>query len=361
MKRILLCVVLTIIALGLFAQITPYGSARMGYWYENRDEDYLGGDNSRLSMNYGLQTNSRFGVDYKTRYYVAKVELGYTGGDISARHLYVKRDFGCWKLTVGQTEDGTNQLANQAWNNDNGLIGYGVVYGGRNPQIRADFNFGLYLALIKPSVILPEQMPATYSSGVDNLIPKINIGYNFKIGNVYFMPTAVVQTYSFNKDFCDTDVDVNSWLGQLVFDYPGKKIQLKGGFHYGANIGNMGYAAPRINYAEGKPYDSNKAFYADNNTADATTMGGFAALGLRLTDTWNLNLGGGYANTETSSEHPRYPEEDDRMSFYLQLAYKGACGLRIIPEIGMVDDGKGLGGDEQGSLMYFGTQVRFDF
>ena len=343
MKRILFVVVLVVMAVGLFAQITPYGSARIGYWYENRDKDMLGGDDSRLSLNYGLQSNSRFGVNFKHDNLIGKVEYG-TG--VNLRLLYAKQSFGSWSLLIGQDNDGTNQYANQVWGTDNGLIGYGAVDGGRNPQIKMEMDNGFYAALIRPNTSYD---PANQSYAIDALIPKINLGYNMKMDDLKIMPTFMMQMYNYNKDFSanENDASVLSWLFAATAEYNAEPMLVKAHLNYGSNTGNMGYAGP-----------SNLAVWdsAKKETIDTATLGGFLMFGYDVSPTMNINTGVGFA----SSSNDKFEEDDARMAFYIQANMR-LQKLRIVPEIGMINHMDDIDGESEGSMLYFGTQLRFDF
>ncbi|MBP7562191.1 MAG: hypothetical protein KA886_00240, partial [Candidatus Cloacimonetes bacterium] len=125
-KVIFVTLALALAATTAFAQeIKAYGSARLGYWYEMPNEDYAGGE-SDFDLNYGIQSNSRFGVNFKKDDLTAKVEYG-TG--VNLRLLWAKMNMGSFDLLIGQDYDGLNEYAAQVYSADNGLIGYGAVDG----------------------------------------------------------------------------------------------------------------------------------------------------------------------------------------------------------------------------------------
>jgi len=189
MRKILLTVVLVTISLCLFAQaeITPYGSARIGYWYTMTDEDYAQ-DPDRFQMDFGLQSNSRLGVNFKNNDLNANVEFGSEG---NLRFLWARQSFGKWALLVGLAEDGTNQGGRQVFNTDNMLRGYGAVYNGRNTMVRFECDNGLYLALMQPRIT---RDPADNLDAVDALIPRINFGYNWHHNSVRLLPSRCIIT-----------------------------------------------------------------------------------------------------------------------------------------------------------------------
>ena len=344
MKKILLVIVLIVMCMGLFAQIhfAPYGSARAGFFYTMTDEDFnntrFDVESDRLQMDLSLQPNSRFGVNFKNDDgLTANVELGANG---TIRFLWAKQTFENWSLLVGLTEDATNQGARQVAGGDNMLRGWGAVYNGRNPMIRAEWN-NFYLAMIQPHT---NTQPIGATGSVDALIPRINLGYNWTHKTVRLLPTFVLQMYDYNDDF-GHDGSVMAWLGALTFDYNENNFGAKVHVNFGTNIAQMGYVAPSAAWD-----------VVANETQDVTTLGAVLTLGYDFSPTFNLNVGVGYK----SSDSDEWDETDDRMAFYLQGVFK-IQNIRITPEVGMLNYMDDLAGDPRGTVMYFGSQFRFDF
>ena len=345
MKRFLLVLTLVVMSVCVFAQITPYGSARMGYWYDLRDEDMTGRD-SELSMQYFLQSNSRLGVNYKHENFDGRIELG-VGGSFSLRLLYGKQTFGDFSLLVGQDVIlGTDFLANQVYDSDLNLQGWGVAWGGRQPQIRLEMNNGFYAALITPHT---SNGPANHPdhSARNPLFPRINLGYKVDLGNIKLTPAAVFQYY----DYKDTHIyedggSVMSWLGAVTGEFTLDKILLNAQANVGSNIGNMGY-----NVTKAADWDVEKA-----ETLDVLTYGGLLTATFNMDSTTNFTLGFGY----TANSMEDWDNTDDRMALYVQ-ANKRLGRLRLTPEVGMLNEMKNQNDESQGMLMYFGAQLRFDF
>jgi len=356
MKKILLVVVIVIVTMSLFAQaqITPYGSVRAGWWYEITDEDYVPNPD-RMIMDFNLQSNSRFGVNFKSNDLFANAEFGSNG---SIRHLWGKQSFGKWSLLIGQTEDATNQLGTQVYGGDIGLRGYGAVYSGRNPMVRFECDKGFYLALIQPYT---NNDPARANDAIDAIIPRINFGYNWQHKTVRLLPTFVLQMYDYNKDF-GQEGSVMSWLGALTFDYNENKFGTKVHVNYGVNIAEMGYGTGSLRRPVPAQWDIDK-----NETVDTTQLGVVFTAGWDFTPKFNMNLGVGYVQEENDNirtfENDLPTEDtftDSRMAFYLQGVFK-CNNLRITPEFGLIDDMENAAGNKRGTKMYFGTQFRLDF
>ena len=348
MKRFLLVMTLVVMSVCLVAQITPYGSGRVGFWYENRDEDMTGYGESNLGLSYFLQANSRFGVDFKQESFDAKVEFGATP---NLRLLWARQCFGSWSLLVGQQDYVSNQKVNQVWGSNLELVGYGAVDGGRRPQVKFEMTNGFYAALVPTSGILPT------AGAIDILVPQINVGYDLNFDSFKLMPTVVFQTYSYNKHSSpgENDGNVLSLLGAIAAELKLNPFLFKAGANFGSNTGNMGFAGP-TNLAR---WD-----HAKNKTIDTRTLGAFINAQMTVDANMNITLGFGYA----ASSNDDWENDDNRMGAYLQADYR-VLKLRIIPEIGWMNEMDGnhefSHGEfvkvSQGSLMYFGTQLRYDF
>ncbi|MCL2063629.1 MAG: hypothetical protein FWG98_04570 [Candidatus Cloacimonetes bacterium] len=398
MKRLLLVVALVIMSIGLFAQITPYGSARMGFWYENRDKYLNDGENSRLSMNYFLQSNSRLGVNYRHENFDGRIEMG-IGSGFSLRLLYGRQDFGDWSLLVGQDViQGTDFLPNQVGGppGDLALMEYGVAWGGRVPQVRLEMDNGLFAALLIPNTAndpAGNLKDEDIDDAIDYLIPRINLGYKIDLGDIKITPAAVLQYYNYNKDLAAikvtrdawreeeddngnmewkkydltksyfTDQSVLSFIGAVTAEMNIEPITLNAQFNIGSNIGNMGYA---VNQRAGwkqevrEIHDEEERLVdfviEDHELLDVLTFGGILTATYALNPAINITAGGGY----TQSSRDDWDNDDSRMSVYLQAGLRYGR-LRVTPEVGLIDEMKDANDDKRGSMMYFGTQLRFDF
>ncbi len=355
MRKIMLILgLLSMSAYYLFAEadIKPYGSARLGYWYENLNKDMTGYDKTDMDLNYMLQTNSRFGVNFKNDNLTAKVELG-SKDPLNLRLLWAKFKFTGYSVLIGQDNDGTNEYSAQVYGEDLNLIGYGAVDGGRNPMVKMELDNGFYFSLIK---LYTDKDPASVSDTkkMDILFPKLNLGYKIKMDNLYFHPTFVYQSYSYDKDATTViDGSVNSWLVACTAQMNLDPLTIRAHVNYGINTGNMGYKGPS-NKAK---WDSEK-----NETIDTTTMGGFGEIAFKMNDTMTFDSGVGFASSanDTFVDANNKKISDSQMSAYAQMKIK-MSKLQLIPEIGIVDNMKKTDDTKEGSKLYFGTQLRMDF
>ena len=400
MKRFLLIMLLILISMNLFTQDLPftvYGSLRMGFWYEYRNEDHYPAGESHLRMNYFLQPNSRLGINFRHQDFDGKIEVGINANPgvanpIGTRFLYGRQKFGNWSLLAGQDAIlGTDFLPNQAGGptGELALIGYGLAWGGRVPQVRFEMDNGLFAAFILPAIA---NDPIGNQNAVDTMFPRINFGYRANFNGIKITPAAVFQMYDYNSDLAiitaKRDVwnteendykeiektyiyeqSVMSWIGVLTAEMNFNPILVNFQLNYGSNIGNMGYSVANNYRAEMSPPKIIETFeeidgvekvtdfsFTDHELADVTTLGGILTVTFTASETLNLTLGAGY----TSSEMEAWTDPDTKMSAYLQTGLRFGR-LRVTPEIGVINEMKSYDGKERGMLMYFGTQLRYDF
>jgi len=393
MKRLIVAILVLAMCGVLFAQASPfsfYGSVRAGFFYDMKtfaedsvvdpasedpeNPDYIDG---RLMLNDGqyLQGNARFGANYKKDNLTGKIEFGFAN-NAELRLLYGKYDFEGWSLLAGKDYDGTNMLSNQTYNNDLGLNGYGAIDGGRNPQIKFGFfDDAFYFALIKGSYMYwkdPEDLSEGLESVVttdgkgpfDTIIPKINLGYKWEINDdMNLHPTAMLQMFNMNKDFSGYDESIMSFLVGITYDWKindDMKLRVHGNF--GQNTANMGFKETVGVIHNPDPEDEDAL-----EAHDVTSMGGYLTFNMNFTESFGFGIGVGYA--QTSIADAKYQDADgeevdwadDRMAFYLQLPYKTAGNFTITPEFGMHMEMKDSADKDQGSDLYFGAQLRYDF
>ena len=416
MKKLVFSALLVVLCISLFAQITatPYGSARVGYWLENYDEDLSKYEDAYMDARYFLQSNSRFGVNFKDENFDAKIEFGAAP---SLRLLWARQKFGSWSLLVGQEEVVPFLKTNQVWDSDKNTLDYGAVDGGRRMQVKFEMDNGFYLALVDPNVQYGQDEKDYIGPTVhDKMVPMINVGYNWKSEKFSIHPTFVFQTFSFsdiknpekkvkhkyewkvfNPDSLDVyhpilteereveymsqealDTSIVSWMGALTAEYNADPILVRASFNYGTNTGNMGFQGPNpsmmwnwiqkeivvqqadtLNAAETVKVTTNEV-----DIYDTTTLGGWLTVQYTMNPTVNFTAGFGYA--ASSNEMFKDKDKDNKevsdtaMAVFLQSQIK-INRFRLLPEVGLMDKMDSKAGEKEGSLMYFGTQLRLDF
>lgn len=394
MKKILLITILIVVCTALVAEITFYGSARVGFWYDITDEDYniytTGIDQSRTHFDQSLQKDSYFGVDFTHGNLAAKVEFGFDvpANRINIEYIWARRYFRNWALVIGKDDFGSCLLANQAFNSGLGLDGYGALTTGPVAQVRFEVNIQndlFYIAFMETAsraTMLPvwhdrnmvthDPTPGLYPDDINLFMPRIMIGYNIEHPNIRVMPMVMFQAWQFNDDGMETpshDDFKSAWLIALTTEMNFDRVSMRLHGHYGQNLGNLGFTGD-FNRMLGTIYrrhatDEKRTI----NTSHTVCLGGHFTIGYDFTENFNLNAGVGFSTTEINSGfhlNPNDPEDlffsnnDERLAFYLQ-GIKRINNFSLVPEFGMFIENKDVFGREQGSQIYFGTQLRFDF
>ncbi len=345
MKRIsiILTALFILVSALIAAEFQPYGSARIGFWYESEDEDWTSSGESELNLNYFLQSNSRFGAHCRHGDLNGRVEFGGTG---SIRLLYGEYKLSGWSLLIGQANTGVEQKAKQTWGGDKDLIGWGAIDESRKHQVRFKIDNGLYLAFVRPEVIDAEDA----SQDKNIILPKINLGYDGKLSdNINFKGTFGLNHYTYNDNSGPLDYTVMAYIFGLLFDFDLDPLKLTAHFNYGQNTKNYGLSSATSN---GAIYDS-----VNDEIVDVTTMGGFGQLSYKLSGNSLFTSGLGYV----TSDCDLFENSDPAMAVFVQLEQRLHKNVRLAPEIGLLNKMKDSNDTDEGSMLYFGTQLRMDF
>ena len=351
MKKVIV-VILTLLLTGtMFAKVDFYGSARLGYWYQMMDEEMTGGE-SRIDMQFDRNSTSRLGMKFTADKLFSVAEFGFSNS-VYLRLLYAKRDMGNYELLVGQDYTGFN-LANASSQGtslllgyENLMIGYGTVYDGRHPMIKVIMDNGFYGSLESPEKMDPLNLGA---DAIDALIPKINLGYNYKTENFCVSPTFGFNMSQYNSDFNDSENDetVTAFVFATTFKYKMDDLELKSQINYGQNEADYGVISTTSAYAS---WDAEKG-----DVINSSTIGGY----LQASYPFNfakLTAGAGYV----SSSADYLDDPDTGMSAFLQAAFKLHKNVSIIPEVGLIDNMEDGNDVDEGSFTYFGAKFQYDF
>jgi len=333
---------MTIAAIGALSAVTAlpamaadvnfYGSARLATFYNMVTNDV---DNDTTGFDEHLQGNARVGANFKNGDFGGKFEYGASGGNANIRLLYGTWNFGSGKLTVGQDYNRYWQGSEQVHADDNGNIGYGALWDGRQAQIRVDMNNGFYFAAIRPNgnVDNGNQEVAGATAAADNTgnesyLPKLNVGYAGKYSNFSYN-VGVVGQY-FKKTTNEAwKLDGTLIPGGVVFD--GENVTAFMGYltgkaafgatslmftaAYGQNLGDMGFSGHAGQFADEKT----KSFE------------GQLQLSQKLSDTMSVNVGVGYSRDKMDDE------TDDKMLVFANMPIKMAKYVTLVPEVSYYD------------------------
>ncbi len=352
MKKILVAslaiLILVSVSLSGQAHFTPYGSARIGYWYENEDEDWSGLPDGSFNMKYFLQGNSRFGARFKEGDKNGRIEFGGTG---NIRLLWASYNMGSYTILIGQDGTMLTQTGTMGWNSDNNFVGWGAIDNSRRAQMRFDFDNGFAFALVQPQ-LTDIEVPGdhNYSQDKNILLPKVNFGYKGEIADNMTLHGAFgLNTYQYDDNAGNFDETVMSYVAGLLLDMKFDDIGIKLHGNYGQNTGNYGLGSQTYNKAL---WDA-----VNDEMINVITMGGFGELSYKMSSKTLLTMGASY----TMSDSDMFEDTDSAMAAFGQIRYDIGNGFRISPEIGLLDRMENRNGQSQGSLLYFGTQLRMDF
>jgi maltoporin len=358
-----------------------YGNARMATYWVSNDQ----GGAKDQDLQWDLQSNSRFGANVKAENITARVEMGISESNVSARRAYGVWNFGSGTMKVGKDYTPTSQfISGQVFDGDLGLLGIGTNYGSRHGQIAFGFG-GFNIALINPnsgflagmttsvtgsitvatgggSITIPGAVTTSANGDIDEIIPKIEASWgtsydawNFNLmgGVNYYSISDVVSSVDGSTD----DLDVTSYIigGDVGFNFgPG---YVKAALSYGSNIGNANWSIPSL--AGGTSGQGGLAMWdGDDDTNDVDTFQGALVGGMKVSDMLSFEGGFGYRNDNTDGGAER---NTSPWAVYLQSVIALAPGVYIIPEVGYYDYDNDAAGDDQGSLFYLGGKWQINF
>ena len=338
-----------------------YGSARMQTAYVSKDlgsvDDAAGNDDDQ-DVQWDWGGNSRFGAKVKAESVDGLMEIGIRstteGGDqtVNSRRLYGEWKFGAGKFKVGKDYTPVSQfVSGQAFGSnptgslDDGLLGQGAMYGGRQGQLALSFG-GFTVALETPTGSNTIGGVTVPNSDVDEYIPKIEAKWGMSLDMFSFNIMGGYQTYEI--DGPDEDVDSYVIGGDAAVTFG--PAYIKAAISYGQNIGNAGWAGAS-GVLEG---NANNANMKDTDTLQADLIAGF-----KFTDMVTFEAGFGYVDNsyDANGFNDNSPGE-----VYGQAVIALAPGVWVIPEIGYRDNDEiPTTGRDAGSRMYVNAKWQIDF
>jgi hypothetical protein len=337
------------------AEWSFYGSARIHTFWE--DYDYGDrvdgtGEDDDFDLDHNLQGNSRIGANVKvTDNLVGRFEYGSTP---NRRILWGEYDFGGFKLGVGQHYTPLNFFySNQVWDGDFDLLFAGGVYNGRKAMVQGKFG-GFKIALIDP---VTANIFGFDNQDTDVTIPNIQASYKFKVAGLSIDIGGGYQTYDV-VDSNDDDESIDSYIIALGGTYNMGPFYFAANYWMGENVGNLGMVNTKSRLAPAA-YSAGSAVYdpVDEDLLDNDGWGFIVCAAFTLSDM--LRFEAGYAMN--SFDIDEADEEDDTSTYYVQATITFAKGVFIVPEIGKLDYGDDIYGDDEGDLTYYGLKWQINF
>jgi hypothetical protein len=321
-------------------------------------DDAAGHDNdSDVQWDWG--GNSRFGAKVKAENVSGLMEIGIrstaAGGDqtVNSRRLYGEWNFGAGKFKVGKDYTPISQfVSGQAFGDnptgslDNGLLGQGAAYGGRQGQLALSFG-GFTVALITPTGSTTVGTQAAANAEVDEYLPKIEAKWGMSLDTFSFNIMGGYQTYEI--DGPDEDVDSYVIGGDAALTLG--PAYIKAAISYYQNGGNAGWAA-----ASGQWYANNQ------NVKDTNELQACGIVGFKFTDMVTFEAGVGVVDDSYDADNAK---DVTTYEVYGQAVIALAPGVWVIPEIGYRDNDNyatgGSAGKDAGSRMYVNAKWQIDF
>ncbi len=327
-----------------------YGSARVATFYTDTETI-----NSAVvdvkGISETLQSNARIGANVKVSdELIGRFEYGTYEAAANIRLLYGEWNFGAGKFLVGQDYvplylPGSNQV----YATDNGLGGWGEVYGGRKAQLKLTFG-GFQVAAVAPNTDMADNTgAAANASTTEVVLPQIQVQYAMSGDNWTVRAAAAYQTFEYKPN--TTSDDVNSYYLGIDGKIAMGAFTLVGQIHGGQNGANLtGINVTNVHALDG---------YAKENTAqtgvvDNDAFGFRVALGYTVNDMFGLELGYGHMETEYDEAGS---SEDEVNAWYFQVPITMAPGVFVIPEVGVTDYDE----TDQTEVTYFGAKWQINF
>ena len=290
-------------------------------------------------MVWDLQGNSRIGANVKNGVISGAFEYG-TG--VNLRKLYGTWNFSSGELLVGQTYTPMTVFnSNQVFDEDNGLINFGVLYTGRRPMIQLTTR-GLKVALVN----IHADMDLGTDGGTEKTLPKLELSYELGAGPVDLTFVGGYQTYTADPN--GVNEDVSSYIGGINAKYGIGPVTLHMDGWYGQNVGQYGFS----NHGE------DEAVLVGSSVEDTNSYGGVFVANFKATSMLSFEVGAGYVNTESDATGS---DDDDGLSYYGNAVITLAPNFFIVPEVGVYDFEDNSIGVDEGKLTYAGVKWQMDF
>ena len=337
------------------AEWSFYGSARMTMFWQNEDKgDFLGadGEDTDSDILQSLQGNSRFGANVKAGdNLVGKVEMGTSSSTVNTRVIWGEYDFGGFKLGVGQNYVPVNYfLSNQTFGGDTNMLPYGGIYDGRIGMVQAKIG-GFAFALVSPdsTTVITDPITGISYPGVDTDIswPKLQAEWVFNFGG--FSGKVLGGYNQYKVEGVDNSETLDSYILGAGLKFAAGPFWLGGDVWWSKNPGNFGMWTGGNGSAG---WDS-----VDEKLLDNTGFGWLFVVGFKMSDMFAFEGGFGSASYDMDDV-----DDDDTVSaWYVQANIAMAKGVFIVPEIGQVNNGDDLNGNDEGKTTYYGLKWQINF
>ena len=385
MKKIFIFAAAALLVLGFstsswaVADFAIGGSARLDTdwrFTDLGDTQGIGNEDSQTQFELFNPGNGRVNFKATVDDVTGFFELAMGDTNVSIRHAYASWDMGGGQsLLFGHTWSIAGfAFTDQRMAFDNGNVGAGALYFGRNPQLRYTYaveTFTLELSA-EDNRIAAAPAPLVAAGYIaEDIIPALSASVNFApIEMLTLTPSVFYQMYDLTGIAAATrDIDVDAWAleldGRLNFEM--FRISFQGWFGQ-----NLGIAANSFDWlragagatvAMGTPV----ANAAVNDVEDVSAYGGFVQLTFPM-ETMLFNIGGGYQESDVENPGAGWESDMTIYSFFVNVLYNLTDNMYIQPEISYFDFGDdanknafGAGRNDLGTDLYVGVHWQADF
>jgi len=308
-----------------FGAAKIYSSIRYDTFYINqKGPDNIvnsAGDDSATTLQNTVAGNSRVGIKFTEGKLSGQWEMGLPGSN--TRLAWAKYSFNdASSVLVGQTYNPWTVFSDQVYGADNGMIGFGALYDGRQPQVKFTFN-GMYLTFVDNHNLAVAGGGVELADGtvvkdtIYNQIPKMAIGYDGKAGPASFGAGFAYQTYKQKNIVDGFDVDVDTYLAYAHASVKFGMVTVKGSAHYGQNLAVFGISGRSASVPVLQP---------DLSLDDTDSYGGFVEVSAAMTPTVGMNAGVGFTRDELGNT------DYDQTTVFVNFPLEIAPGFHIVPE-----------------------------
>ena len=362
--------VFSISGVALANEWSLYGSARMATFFTSQDQGEKGPDDAgRSTINYTrweLQGNSRIGANVRGEAIEAKVELGVNESTVTTRKIYGIWKFADgWGLKIGKDETPILiGLSNQVFNNDSNLWQLGNAYGGRVGQIAIEGR-GFKLAAISTTSAQNIEAGGTVDSvATESYWPKLEASYKFAFADSMsahiFGGWQNYQYYAMFTDGSITSETITSFVIGAGGDFNFGPVYVKPQASWYRNGAAAGWLESTL---QGDASVSVAPVIGpDGQVKDVDSFMAMLAIGYSATERVRLETGGGWLHNEGKGDSDL---DNDWYALYLQSVLTLAPSVYLVPEIGYIDYGKGIGEAgvtrSLGDQWYVGGKWQIDF
>jgi len=339
-----------------------YGSVRMQTFSESQDANMSRQETQPnfddRDSRWAFNPVSRVGATVQNGDIGGRFEYGHTSSNVSLRRLYGTWNFGPGELLVGKEFTPLHFVANQVYDNDWGLRGFGGLFTFQ-PMIQVKVD-GFKLAFVSPNTGDPTNMAAGGANArteYDTTYPKIEASYTFAMDTFSLRVFGGWNAFEvIGTNTADKEYDVTSYLYGVAGVVNMGPVTLKAMIWNGQNVGLYGLTT---NHEVDCTPDWTAAV---DNVRDNNGYGGIASIGVKINDVIGVELGSGYVTGE--DDVIGNDNNDDAWAVYLQAPITLAQGVTVVPEIGQYDYKKNdtVGNSlDQGDETYFGAKWQINF